>query len=213
MTPDNLILFLSTCFILALIPGQDMLFVIARSLSGGRNTGIIAILGLMLGITFHILLTATGLSAILMTSSTAFTAIKYLGAAYLIYLGMKAWRSKESLSIDHSTLEQKRSHHSSWKTFKEGVLSSTLNPKLALFFLSFLPQFINPNRPAFPQIIVLGVLFMLCALPVLMSAAMLAARFGEKLTQSKKTQPISRWITAVTLVGLGLFLATSEKSS
>ena len=112
MTIDNILLFLSAAIILALIPGQDMLFVIARSLSQGKRAGIIAICGLMLGVSFHTLLTATGLSAIIMASPLTFSVIKYLGAAYLIYLGIRAWLSNESL-----VLEKNKGQSSDWKVF------------------------------------------------------------------------------------------------
>lgn len=211
MAFDNLILFITTSIILALIPGQDMLFVIARSLSHGRGAGLIGTLGLMIGVCFHILLAATGLSAIILSSSTAFSIIKYMGAAYLIYLGIKAWRNKIVFDLHEQQISQEKNLNN-WKIFKEGIISSTLNPKLALFFISFLPQFISPESDPFAQFLVLGILFIVSALPILIATTFLSAYLRKLLTHHSQAQKYSQWISGSTLIVLGLYLATTEKT-
>jgi len=201
----NLPFFIGATLLLAMTPGQDFIYVMIRSASQGARTGFIAIAGLMIGVIFHTLAAATGLAAILLTSSYAFNAIKFIGAAYLIYLGIQAFRQKGDLKI------QKRDEASDFKIFKEGILSSTLNPKLALFFMAFLPQFISAGETStFNQMLILGILFALLSLPILLMVALLSAKFGNILTNNQTVSKSIGKITGVMLIGLGIRLGIAE---
>ena len=197
----NLPLFIGATLLLAMTPGQDFIYVMIRSASQGARTGFIAIAGLMVGVMSHTVAAATGLAAILMTSSYAFNAIKFIGAAYLIYLGIQAFRQKGNLKI------QKKNKASDFKIFKEGILSSTLNPKLALFFMAFLPQFVSTGETStFNQMLILGILFALLSLPVLLIVALLSAKFGNILTSNQRISQSIGKITGLVLIGLGIRL-------
>lgn len=203
---QNLSLFIFTSLLLALTPGQDFIYIMIRSISQGVRAGIIAIIGLLVGVTFHTLAAATGVAAILLTSSYAFTAIKVIGAVYLVYLGIQAFRQKGNQEI-----KKTNDKASDLKLFKEGMLSSTLNPKLALFFMAFLPQFVSHDANAFYNMLLLGLLFILLSLPILLSIAILSARFGNILTKNKSVSGLIGKVSGIILIGLGLRLAFTEK--
>jgi len=202
----NLPLFIGATLLLAITPGQDFIYVMIRSASQGVRVGFIAVLGLMIGVTFHTLAAATGVAAILLTSSYAFNAIKFLGAAYLIYLGIQAFKQKGKLEI-----KQKNSQVPDLKVLKEGILSSTLNPKLALFFMAFLPQFVSSNESAFNQMLMLGLLFALLSLPILLGVALLSAKFGDLLTKNQSVSQSIGKVTGLVLIALGIRLGFIER--
>jgi len=197
----NLPLFIGSTLLLAITPGQDFIYVMIRSASQGTRVGFIAVAGLMIGVMLHTLAAATGVAAILLTSSYAFNAIKFIGAAYLIYLGIQAFRQKGNLKIKQRTDEA-----SDLKIFKEGMLSSTFNPKLALFFMAFLPQFVSPNQDAFTQMLTLGIIFALLSLPILLAVALFSAKFGNLLTKNQAVSQSIGKVTGVVLIGLGIRL-------
>ncbi len=152
---SNLWLFLAAGIMLNLTPGADMLYVAARSTSQGTKAGIVSALGIAAGCLVHIFGAIIGLSALIAQSATAFEIIKYLGAAYLIYLGIKSIIKKD-FNSDRLKSQDKKSL---WQIFKQGVITNVLNPKVALFFLAFLPQFIEPSSPNVSvQILFLGML-------------------------------------------------------
>jgi threonine/homoserine/homoserine lactone efflux protein len=192
--------------LLAMTPGQDFIYVMIRSISQGARAGIVAIAGLMVGVTLHTFAAATGVAAILLTSSYAFTAVKLIGAAYLIYLGVQSFRQRGNLDIQKS-----RDKASNLKLFKEGILSSTLNPKLALFFMAFLPQFVASGAEPFTQMLLLGLLFALLSLPILIAVAVLSAKFGNIITGNELVAKLIGKITGIVLVGLGIRLAMVER--
>ena len=203
---QNLSLFIVATLLLAMTPGQDFIYVMIRSISQGARAGIIAIAGLMVGVTLHTFAAATGVAAILLTSSYAFTAIKLIGAAYLIYLGIQAFRQRGNLDI-----QKPRDKASDLKLFKEGILSSTLNPKLALFFMAFLPQFVSSGAEPFSQMLLLGLLFALLSLPILIAVAVLSAKFGNFITGNEIVARSIGRVTGVVLFGLGIRLALVER--
>jgi len=203
---ENLSLFIVATLLLAMTPGQDFIYVMIRSISQGTRAGIIAIAGLMIGVTFHTLAAATGVAAILLTSSYAFMAVKFVGAAYLIYIGIQALRQKGNLDIN-----KPRDKASNLKLLKEGMISSTLNPKLAIFFMAFLPQFVSSGANTFIEMIKLGLLFVLLSLPILITVAILSAKFGDFITGNKSVAQSIGKVTGVVLIGLGLRLAMVEK--
>lgn len=203
---QNLSLFVFATLLLAITPGQDFIYVMIRSVSQGARAGIIAISGLMVGVMFHTFAAATGVAAILMTSSYAFLVIKTIGAAYLIYLGIQAIRQTGKLEI-----KKAKERISNSKLFREGVLSSLFNPKLALFFMAFLPQFVSDKSNAFVYMLTLGLLFAILSLPVLIAVAVLSAKLGNIILTNKKISVLIGKVTGVVLIGLGLRLALTER--
>src|SRR5262245_61011282 len=133
-------LFIATAIILILTPGQDTFFILGRSLAGGRSSGLSAALGITAGSVIHTFLAALGLSALLATSPYAFMAVKFAGAAYLIFIGVKALLSRSSKLPGGDTAADADGR---WSAFRQGIISNVLNPKVALFFLALMPQFID----------------------------------------------------------------------
>lgn len=199
---ENVSLFILTSLLLALTPGQDFIYIMVRSISQGIRAGIIAIAGLLLGVTFHTFAAATGVAAILLTSSYAFLVIKTLGAMYLIYLGIQAFRQKGQQEI-----KKTNDKASDLKLFKEGMLSSTLNPKLALFFMAFLPQFVRHDADTFFNMLMLGFLFIFVSFPVLFSVVFFSAKFGNILSKNKRLSALIGKVSGIILIGLGIRLA------
>jgi threonine/homoserine/homoserine lactone efflux protein len=146
-------LFVAAALALLLVPGPAVFYVVARSVEGGRATGLVSVLGVELGTLVHVVFAAAGLSAVLASSATAFSVVKWLGAAYLVYLGLQHLLSRDGEDEELPTGGEKRLP----RVFTQSVLVQILNPKVALFFLAFLPQFVDPSRgAAWAQIIVLG---------------------------------------------------------
>jgi threonine/homoserine/homoserine lactone efflux protein len=208
MIPENFWLFALTALLLNLTPGNDMLFVIARSSSQGSKAGIVSSLGIMGGCMVHMIAAAAGLSAIIAKSAVAFTVIKYIGAGYLIYLGVKALLDKEkNIQINNTIV--KTSYE---KIFWQGVLTNVLNPKVALFFLAFLPQFINTktgNTTA--QILFLGVWFNIGGTFINIIVALLFGRIGKLLSRSGKFVQWQKRISGSILIALGIKVALSSR--
>ena len=161
MTLDSLILFSIACLSLNLIPGPDVIYIVSNTMKGSIGNGIKASLGLGIGYFFHTLAACIGLSALILSSSVAFTLVKWLGALYLAYLGCTAiyhaWKGKPKLAVDNQTVHNRG-------VLKQGIIVSILNPKVALFFLSFLPQFVDTAAGNTTyQLLFLGVWFTLLA--------------------------------------------------
>lgn len=209
--PNNLLLmtnfsiFLLAALALAITPGPDTLYVAARSIGQGRSAGIISVLGICVGLLVHILAATIGLSALLMSSATVYSFVKTAGAAYLIYLGIRMlFSGKTALkTLNHSSLRQ---------VFSQGILSSTLNPKLALFFLAFLPQFVEPSRGyVAAQTLLLGGLFAGMGAIWLLGVALLTSQLGNWLQQHPKLGQFQQRFTGSILIGLGIHLAIPER--
>ncbi len=196
-------LFLATCILINLAPGQDTMFIIGRSLTGGRRAGITAALGIATGCVFHTLAAALGLSAILAASAAAFTAVKLIGAVYLVYLGVQLLRSRPPQDLAEAA--QAGSPRSA---FAQGVLTNVLNPKVALFFLALLPQFIDPSSEAKTlAFLALGGTFIATGTLWCLALAMGAARLrGFFLRKPRFRMWIDR-VTGAVFVALGLRLA------
>lgn len=180
MEGHTMFTFLSASILLSLSPGPDNLFVLALSAVYGKGAGIIVVLGLCTGLLIHTAAVALGLAAVFQTSVIAFTALKYLGAAYLLFLAYQSFRSKsrgpESSSIPKLSPAQ---------LYRRGILMNMTNPKVSIFFLAFLPQFTDPGKDSVAiQIITLGVLFILCAMAVFGLIAYTAGSFGAKIGES-----------------------------
>lgn len=135
----NYQLYITSCIVLALIPGSDTMFILGQSIANSRKSGIYSALGICSGILVHTFLAAVGLSLILKNSITAFNVVKFLGAMYLVYMGIKSIRTKESLLVT----DEEKPKENLKKAFFQGMITNILNPKVALFFLAFLPQFVD----------------------------------------------------------------------
>jgi len=194
---------------LFLIPGPAVLLVLTRTVQGGRKVGIVTGLGIATGDFFHTLCASIGLSALLMTSALAFDAVKFVGAAYLVYLGIRALRAKQS--SPHSSAASPATVTAT-QAFFQAIPAEVLNPKTALFFLAFLPQFVRPEHGStFMQFAVLGLIFV--ALSVLYTTLIvLTIRPLGRLV--KRITWLSRWqnkLTGVLFISLGLKVATQSR--
>ena len=202
LVPDthSLLAFMAASLIVLLIPGPGVLYVFARTTTQGLRAGLISVLGLAAGVLVHIAAAVAGISAVLMASGSAFNILRLLGACYLIYLGLRTLLTR---SLPTGTELQLR--RTSRRIFTDGVLVSILNPKLALFFLAFLPQFVTPGRLPVPyQILYLGFVYAVLALITDGTYALLAGHIQSRLTYRVMTGPLPRYLSGSVLVSLGL---------
>jgi threonine/homoserine/homoserine lactone efflux protein len=205
---QNLYLFFIASLLLNLTPGNDMLYVASRSVSQGIKGGIASALGVFAGCFVHISAAVFGLSIIISRSAYLFQVIKFAGAAYLIYLGIKALFSKPALN----TTDEKLVKTNYWKLFKQGAITNALNPKVAVFFLSFLPQFINPASPFFRfQLFILGIWFAVQGTTVLIIVACIFGKTKDFFKRNPKVWRIQEKITGMVLLGLGIKIAFLTK--
>ena len=205
---QNFILFALASLMLNITPGPDMLYVASRSTGQGVPAGIISALGICVGCFVHILAAVFGISAVLMQSATAFQLVKWAGALYLIYLGIQALRSPGGpLRVDYNAPATPL-----WALFRQGVITNVLNPKVAIFFLAFLPQFVQPEQGKVAwQILLLGAWFDFSGLVVLILVALLFGRMGDWLSRYPAFMRWQEKFTGAVLLGLGLRLAFLEK--
>jgi threonine/homoserine/homoserine lactone efflux protein len=198
--------FLVAAFALNLAPGPDMLYVIGRSVGQGRKAGIVSSLGVFVGCWVHILAAAFGIAALLRSSPMAFNVVRYAGAAYLIYLGIRMLAQKTDLTSQQLQTESLTS------IFRQGVITNVLNPKVAIFFLAFLPQFIDANRGRVAwQIVLLGLIFNLGGTLVNLAVAYAGGTLGELLRRNRSIARLQRRFTGLIFVGLGLRLAWQKR--
>ena len=194
--------FFATAIILAIAPGPDNIFVLSQSMLYGARAGLASTLGFTSGLIGHTLAVALGVAAVFQTSPMAYTALKLVGAAYLLYL---AWLTFKSGSM-HASAEA-RPFPGHWALFRRGVIMNITNPKVTLFCLAFWPQFANPQWGSVPlQIVQLGVLFMLATLVVFGTVAVLGGRLAQWLNRSPHYQILMNKITALVFVGLAAAL-------
>lgn len=200
-------LFLAAGILLNLTPGPDTLYILGRSIAQGREAGIASALGISVGSIFHTCAAALGLSAILATSALAFGTIKLLGGAYLIFLGIKMILDRRK----QLSLPSKFRRRTTLAAFRQGILTNILNPKVALFFLAFLPQFIDPGSNAkIAAFIVLGLTFVTTGTIWCLILAWFASALSERL---RENETITQWLnrTAGALfVFLGIRMATNR---
>lgn len=202
----NLLAFLLSSFLLWITPGTDTMYILARSISQGRQAGLVSALGISSGGLIHTIFAAFGLSAILATSAWAFTIIKFAGAAYLSYLGVQAWlrRSKPLSTPEINSM-------SNWQIYRQAIITNVLNPKVAIFFLAFLPQFVNPiaGLGALPFLL-LGFLFVTGGTVWCLSVAFFAAAATNTFRENEKVLGWLERITGCVYIALGLNLITSK---
>ena len=206
-TWTRFVLFLTAAMLLAVAPGPGMLYVLARSLAGGKREGVLSAIGTFFGGMVHVFAAALGVSIILARSAIAFAAVKYVGAAYLCFLGVRMILDarKDSGEIEVQDLMPKR--NPLW----QGVATEVLNPKTALFFLSFIPQFVvRSNGHVFLQFITLGTISVVMNTTADLIVIALAGPLGEKIRSSATFRRRQRTATGAIMIGLGTYLATSE---
>ena len=204
--PAKFLLFIGVSWALILAPGPDMLYVISRGIAHGRRAGILSAIGVVCGILVHTTAAALGLTLILQTSALAFLLVKYVGAAYLIYLGIKSWRDTGALSLQ-TPLPAVRSSAVFW----QGVLSNVFNPKIAIFFLAFLPQFVEKGSSNVTwQMIFLGVTFACFGLCFLLVVGYSSGAIGRWLTHRPRYTQFLQRLAGGILIGLGIRLALTE---
>ncbi len=200
-------LFVLASWALILAPGPDMLYVITRGIAHGPRAGILSATGVVCGILVHTTTAALGLALLLQVSAAAFLIVKLAGAFYLVYLGIKSLRDKSAFELHNHTPSV-----SSQKLFWQGVLSNVLNPKVAIFFLAFLPQFVDKtNSHVASQMVTLGLTFALFGLCFLILVGYFAGAIGTWLTRQPRYTNFLRWLTGGVLIGLGVRLALTER--
>lgn len=200
--------FILASALLALAPGPDNLFVLTQSALYGRQAGLSITLGLCTGLLIHTLAVALGVAALFRASVLAFTLLKFAGAAYLLYLAWSAWRSsRQSLDVKQSSLVPRPG-----ALYRRGILMNLGNPKVAIFFLAFLPQFAQPEAgPLTPQLILLGLTFILVAWSLFSLIALLAGSIAHYLRDSPWAQRLMQKIAALVLASLALRLAFASQ--
>jgi threonine/homoserine/homoserine lactone efflux protein len=209
LDPHALTLFLVTALLILVVPGPAVLYITARSIDQGRMAGLVSVLGVATGSLVHVAAAAFGLSALLLSSAVAFSVVKYLGAAYLIYLGIRKLLVKEELQELETGREQKFS-----RTYLQGIVVNVLNPKTALFFFAFLPQFVDPSRGAVAlQIMLLGAMFTVMGVLSDGSYALLAGTLGGWLKGNLRALRAQRYFAGTVYIGLGLTTAFADTRS
>jgi threonine/homoserine/homoserine lactone efflux protein len=204
--PGTLLLFMMAALALNVTPGPDMLYVIARSVGEGRTEGVISSLGIAAGCVVHTLAVALGLAGLLRAVPIAFEIVKWMGAAYLVWLGIRMLWTRGA-AVEHADPPPA----SKGVIFRQGMLTNVLNPKVALFFLAFLPQFVDPERGSVAlQIVSLGLLFNLSGTLVNVLVAVLASGAGAWSRRRFGESPFMRRVTGVLFIALGVRLALLE---
>jgi threonine/homoserine/homoserine lactone efflux protein len=202
----NLPIFLLAALILLLTPGPAVLYIVARSLDQGRLAGFVSVISIETGNFVHVLAATFGLSAILVSSALAFSIVKYLGAAYLVYLGVRRLFAKDTV---HQLITFQG--ESLKRIYSQGVMVAVLNPKTALFFFAFLPQFVEPSIGSLTlQLLTLGCLFVLMAIFTDSMYAFLAGTFGQWFKEKHSFMQFERYFIATVYIGLGIMAALAD---
>jgi threonine/homoserine/homoserine lactone efflux protein len=201
--PSRLALFVGAALLLLVVPGPSVLYIVTQSVSHGRRAGLVSVAGITTGTLVHIAAATVGLSALLASSALAFDVVKYLGAAYLIVVGIRrlaGWEREASPALDRT--------RDLGRLYRQGIVVNTLNPKTALFFLAFLPQFVDPDRgAAWSQILALGLLFAVLGFVSDAMWALVAGTLGERLRRSRRFPLVQRYVSGSVFVGLGAVAA------
>ena len=199
-------LFLVASALLTIAPGPDIVYVLTRGIAQGRRAGFAAALGFATGVVFHTALAALGIAALIRSSEFAFSLVRYAGAAYLVYLGIRTLMSRGGFELnkDNSSIAL-------WTVYKQSVIGNVLNPKVTLFFLSFLPQFINVNAGHVElQMVLLGVLFMLQTVLIFGAVAFFSGVIGDKLRTNSSVADRLNVFAGVIFIALGIRVAWPE---
>jgi threonine/homoserine/homoserine lactone efflux protein len=204
-SPSHYALFVAAATALLVIPGPAVLYVVGRSVARGRAAGVASVLGIHVGTLVHVAAAAIGLSSLLVASAVAFSVVKYAGAAYLIVLGVRRLLGRDGaaagMTIAAGDLR---------RDFRRGIVVNVLNPKTALFFLAFLPQFVDPSRGSVAlQVVVLGLTFVMLGLLTDSTWAVVAGTAGSRLRASRSWPRVERWVSGSLFVGLGVVAAAA----
>ena len=203
--PHLFALFMAGSVALNLTPGPDMAFVLAQSAGGGARRGVAAALGVGVGALFHMSLAAFGLTALLLAWPLAFDIVRYAGAAYLLWM---AW----GMLRNPPHLDGARRETSAWTAFRRGVLTNVMNPKVAMFFIAFLPQFVSPHAgPTWLQILILGLAFDISGTLVNVGVAFAGGRLAERLRANPRIGQVMGWFSGGVMGALALRLAWPER--
>ena len=206
--PDltHLPLFIPASAVLLLTPGPAVLYIIARSVDQGRRAGLVSVCAIEVGNFTHVIAATLGLSAILLSSALAFSIVKYLGAAYLVYLGLRKLFTREAIPATRNSHPQ-----SLRRIFSQGVVVATLNPKTALFFVAFLPQFVDPSQGSIAgQMLLLGCIFVMLAVISDSMYALLAGTVGQWLKGSSSVVRAERYVAGCVYIVLGATAALAD---
>ncbi|MBL8330113.1 MAG: LysE family translocator [Rubrivivax sp.] len=204
----SLIAFFIAATVLAITPGPGIAYVVARTVAGGRAEGLASCIGTGLGGMLHVLAAAVGLSILVAQSAIAFTLLKYLGAAYLVYLGVRMlMRAQADDALQPVSAQGAR------RALVEGIVVEALNVKTALFFLAFLPQFVVPTEPLVPQLVLLGSICVALNTLVDLIAVLAAHRLLDSGAARAARARLMTRVSGVTMIGLGVFLATARRQT
>ena len=204
--PETLFVFALAALAILVVPGPAVVYIVTRSVDQGRGAGLASVIGIHVGTLVHLTAATVGLSAILVSSAMAFTIVKVLGALYLIVIGIRTLFGR----ADPADTDPQRPPRRRRRDFAEGIVVNVLNPKTALFFLAFLPQFVDPARgQASLQILVLGLTFVLLGLVTDSIWALAAGSAGETLRKSRRWAQVQRYVSGSVFVALGLVTAVT----
>lgn len=204
---DTLLLFFTASVLLGLSPGPDNLFVMAQSIQRGPASGLLVTLGLCTGLLVHTAAVAFGLAAVFQASAFAFNLLKWVGAGYLLYLAVLAFRAKADAVDSPGAAVVPRA-----RLYRRGIIMNITNPKVSVFFLAFLPQFADPSRgPLAVQLLILGGIFIVATILVFGSVSLLAGAVGERFRRSRRAQIILNRLAGTIFAALALKLATSTR--
>jgi threonine/homoserine/homoserine lactone efflux protein len=207
LSPEHLVAFVIAGLLLNLTPGPDVLYIVARSASQGRAAGLVSALGICAGCFVHIAAAVAGMSALMMRLPVVYEAVRWAGAAYLVFLGVRALLQKASPHKLQQLEEAKLG-----RIFRQGLVTNALNPKVALFFAAFLPQFVDPTRGSVAlQFLLLGLIFNFNSAFVNMGYALLASRFGGWLRTRFHASRVLDRVAGGVFIALGVRLALAER--
>jgi threonine/homoserine/homoserine lactone efflux protein len=206
--PSRLALFVGAALLLLVVPGPSVLYIVTQSVSHGRRAGIVSVAGITTGTLVHIAAATVGLSALFASSALAFDVVKYLGAAYLIAVGIRRLAGWE-----RDAGPRARDTRDLGRLYRQGIVVNTLNPKTALFFLAFLPQFVDPDRgPVALQAAVLGAVFVVVATVSDSTYAVVTAAVADRVRGSSRARQVRRYLSSSIFVALGVTAATAHRA-
>jgi threonine/homoserine/homoserine lactone efflux protein len=208
-TPSTVAVFLLAAVALAVVPGPAVTYIVTQSIDQGRRAGLVSALGVATGGLVHVAAATVGLSALIASSAEAFTVVKLIGAAYLIAVGIRRILSRDDDEVAERGLRAPLA-----QIYRQGVVVNVLNPKTALFFLAFLPQFVHPDRGAvWPQVAFLGTLFVVVAVLSDMTYALVADAIAGRLRRTGTGAKLRRWLAGGIFVALGITAAAARRST
>jgi RhtB (resistance to homoserine/threonine) family protein len=206
---ENYLVFIVSGIILNITPGNDSIYILSRSIAQGRKAGVISVLGIGTGALTHTIMASLGLSVILNKSILLFDIIKYIGVLYLVYIGLKTIISKNNPFNNQTNIESVIDYK---QIYKQGFFTNLFNPKVALFFLSFLPQFINPNINHTPiPFLILGVTFLTTGTIWCLFLAYASSFLSKILRENNKISTLTHKLSGIIFIGLGLKLAFEKR--